>query len=516
MKNFWKVLFLSIIAGILVSCDPENVIDSSSSKGKQPEEASDFVWDTATENEITLNNTTISTTSESVIINGTKATITKAGYYSISGTLDNGQIAVDVDSGIVKIKFNGVTISNSSTSPFNIIDSQKTILFIAAGTTNTLSDASSYSNTDEPNATIFSNSFLGITGTGSLIVKGNYNDGISSDDQVVINDDVAITVTAKDDGIRGKDYLKINGGTIKVTASAGHALKSDNSTDKGYGYVMVNGGNLTLSSTSKDGIHGIKRVIINDGTISISATSSQGLKSDSLVLINGGSTTVTASHEGIESPNITFNGGVTNVTASNDGLNATYGTVQGGAESNDGSYIYIKGGVVIVSGNDALDSNGNLIITGGTTIVNGPSSGVEEGIDVNGTFNINGGFVISSGSKSNMAKAMSTTSTQPGMFIKSSSMISSSSLLHIQDGAGNDLLTFKPKNGGYYFHFSSSSLSKGETYNIYSGGSYSNGSFVGGTSGYGLYTGGTYSTSGASLKKSGTLSTSTTVNTISF
>lgn len=148
--------------------------------------------------------------------------------------------------------------------------------------------------------------------------------------------------------------------------------------------------------------------------------------------------------------------------------------------------------------------------------MNGPSSGVEEGIDFNGTFNMNGGLLISSGSNSSMSKAMNTTSTQPSMFIKSSTLIASTSLLHIQNANSTDMVTFKPEYGGYYFYFSSTALTKGATYKIYTGGSYTGGSFVGGTSGYGLYSGGTYSTTGATLKSTTTLSTTSTVNTITF
>jgi len=59
-------------------------------------------------------------------------------------------------------------------------------------------------------------------------------------------------------------------------------------------------------------------------------------------------------------------------------------------------------------------------------------------------------------------------------------------------------------------------LAKGAAYKIYFGGSYSGGSFVGNTAGWGLYTGGTYSNSGATLKSTSTTSTSGTVNTIIF
>lgn len=253
-------------------------------------------------------------------------------------------------------------------------------------------------------------------------------------------------------------------------------------------------------------------ITIKNGTINISSTD-DGIHSETSVVFDGGSTTISKSYEGVESMYVYMNGGTLDLAATNDGINTTKGTTSGGTESNDGSGLYVKGGTLIASctNGDAIDSNGNLEISGGTVIANGPSSGVEEAVDFNGTFNMKGGLFIGAGSNSNMTKAMSTSSTQANMYISSSAMVSSSTFLHIQDSSGKDMLSFKPKNGGYKFLFSSSALAKGTSYSIYSGGSYS-----GGSSNNGLYTGGNYSTSGATLKKTVTLSSSATVNTITF
>ena len=510
MRNKF-LLFIAICAlGLSVACNPDTVLsnddssDSNDSSASQTEQASDYDWNSTSAETITLNTTSISTTSANVTISGTTATITKAGSYILSGNLTNGQLIVKTDTGIVKIMLNGATMANSSTSPFYIKSASKAIIFLADGSTNSVSDASTYANSDEPNASLFSNTYLAFTGTGSLTVKGNYNDAISSDDQIIINNG-NITVTAKDDGIRGKDYLKVNGGTIKATAGTGHALKSDNSTDAGYGYVEVNGGNLTLSSTSADGIHAKKRVIINDGKLSISAPASQGLRSDSLVVVNGGTTTITASNEGVESPIITFNGGTTDITASDDGLNATYGN---GSESNDNSLLLIAGGYLAISAKtgDGLDSNGNIKMTGGTAIVHGPSSQPEVGIDYNGTFNISGGLLMVSGPNSgNMIQTTSTSSSQYTIKITSSSI--GTNLIHIEDASGTDLITFKPIRSAYYLVFSSSGLKSGSSYSIYTGGTYTGGTTINGYSTEGTYSGGT-------LKK--TFTVSGIVTSVSF
>lgn len=134
---------------------------------------------------------------------------------------------------------------------------------------------------------------------------------------------------------------------------------------------------------------------------------------------------------------------------------------------------------------------------------------------------MNGGTLISGGSNSSMTSAMSTLSTQVGMFIKSSAQLAATSMLHIENASGTEMITFKPKNAVYYFHFSSPNMAKSTSYKIYfggtyTGGTYTGGSFAGGATSWGLYTGGTYSTTGATLKSTSTSSVSSTVNTITF
>lgn len=495
-KIFLNQLSYMLLFAILMSCSPEKVLDntddSSSSTDDsedteivQTEESSDYTWATTSSNTITLNGTSIATTSSTVTISGTTARITAGGYYTVSGTLNSGQLVVDAADEIVKIQLNNSVVTNTTSSPFYIKKAAKVILFLATGTTNSFTDATSYSNTDEPNACISSNSYLSVTGDGTLNVTGKYADAISSDDQVVIKSGT-INVTAVDDGIRGKDYLVIHGGTISATSTSGHALKSDN-TDAGLGYVIIDGGTLKLASSSGKGIKAVNKYTQDAGNV-----------------------TITKSYEGVESFSIILNGGSLDITATNDGINTTAGTVNGGTESNDGSSLLVTGGTLIAatSAGDAIDSNGNITVSGGTIIANGPSSGAEEAVDFNGTFSMNGGLFVGAGSNSNMTKAMSTSSTQSNMFVTSKTQISSSSLINIKIG-DTDIITFKPKFGGYKFLFSAPSMTKGAAYSIFTDGSYS-----ATTNTSGLYSGGIYSA--GTSKTTGTLSSSSAVTTISF
>ena len=275
--------------------------------------------------------------------------------------------------------------------------------------------------------------------------------------------------------------------------------------------ITTSGNSVSSGSVSSDpkALKADGDVTFTSGTTVITSND-DGIKSETNVFLNGGNISVTKSYEAIEAPNIEVNGAYVDVTASNDGVNATKGTVSGGTESNDGSLLKVTAGTLIVSctNGDAIDSNGNILITGGLVIANGPNSGVEEAVDFNGSFNMNGGIFIGAGSKSNMTKAMSASSTQANMYISSNNIISASSFINIRIN-GSDVISFKPKNGAYKFLISTPAMVKNASYIIYTGGSYST---TTNTAGY--YTGGAY-TPGSQVK-TGTLSNTNTVNSISF
>ena len=185
MNKLLKHLFmLTAIVVIVAGCDPENVIGKDTTKS---ETATDYEWDNSNVKTIVFNQNAITSTSKDVLIQGTTATITSAGYYNISGNLSDGQLVVNAPKAKLKIMLSGVTMANSTTSPFFIQAASKVIVFLKSGTVNTISDPAIYTNTGEPQAALFSNAYLAFTGEGTLNVNGNHNDAISSDDEVIIN-----------------------------------------------------------------------------------------------------------------------------------------------------------------------------------------------------------------------------------------------------------------------------------------------------------------------------------------
>lgn len=520
------------------------------------EDSTDYVWNTSDVIPIILNGSSVTANNEAVTVLGSIVTITKAATYSVTGTLTNGQLVINTeDEGVVRVILAGAQVASSATTPFLVSKAKKVVIYLQPSSQNTFSDATTYASTatTDPNACIYSKSNLTIFGTGSLTIQGNYKDGIQSKDGLIIRDS-KINVTAVDDGICGKDYLSARGANITIKAG-GDGFKSDNTENAALGYIAlsldtldvtsggdaisaqtnltVNSGKYTLTSgggstktvastlsakgvkadvkltinggtfsvnSADDAIHTNGELVINGGEI-IAASSDDGFKAESSVTINNGTVSITKSYEGIESPTIKVNEGKVSIISSDDCFNATKGT---GGESNDGSLLAIAGGSVYVngSGGDALDSNGSIAISGGTILAHGPQSSPEVGMDYNGTCSVTGGFLVISGTNSNMTQAPSSSSTQYSVRVIMTSSLAANTIFHIQDAAGNDILTFKPARSYYSIVLSSPSLKSGSTYNIYTGGSCT------GTLQNGLYTGGTYS--GGTLYGNFTVSSSVT------
>src|SRR5690606_14505314 len=115
------------------------------------------------------------------------------------------------------------------------------------------------------NAAIDARADLTISGSGSLSVHGNGNDGISStDDLVILSGD--LTVTAADDALRGKDALVVEGGALELAAGSGDGLKSDQEEDETRGYILVTGGDIDITA-GDDGVQAQTDTVITGGTL---------------------------------------------------------------------------------------------------------------------------------------------------------------------------------------------------------------------------------------------------------
>lgn len=293
---------------------------------------------------------------------------------------------------------------------------------------------------------------------------------IKSDGNVTLSDAV---ITATSSGVGGKGIncggvLTVNSGTISVTTTGGRYTYGS-STSTGSGWKPGGGSSIAITSSSK-GIKSDGNMIINGGKITVSATKS------------GSTGTVTSGDadgcEGIETKAaLTINGGEIEVTAYDDGINASSSiTINGGKIY---SYAY---------NNDGIDSNGTITVTGGVVIASGAGA-PEEGIDCDqNTFKITGGIIIGTGGAA--SNPTSSASSQRSLVCSRVNM-TQGSVLNISDSSGNTVLNYMaPRTlSSATIVFSSSSVTSGKTYYVYSGGSVSGST----STWHGYYADGTYS-----------------------
>ena len=382
-----------------------------------PDDTSGITWT----NEATITLGTTSTISGSgARISGNDIIISKGGNYTITGTLTDGSITVLTEENI-NLTLSDAHITNSDGPAITISNAEKAYITLASGTTNSLTDGTTYASTDEGKGALFSNDSLVIQGNGTLEATGNYKHGIACDDDLTITSGTIIATSTVKDGINVNDA------------------------------IVIDGGNLQVSGTS-DGIDCSGTIIINAGTI-IANAADDGIHADLDLTINGGDITIPQSEEGIEAKGIlTVNGGTMNINANDDGFNA-------------GSSMVINDGSIYVTANaDGLDSNASITINGGLVLAFGGNQ-PECGIDCDqSSFIINGGTVIATGGTTSTPS--DTDSTQPSVILSGPT---GKTLYHIAQN-GTNVLTFMPPKTASTLLFSSPNLTVGEDYTIYTGG----------------------------------------------
>ncbi|WP_099157171.1 carbohydrate-binding domain-containing protein [Virgibacillus ndiopensis] len=221
---------------------------------------------------INLNETsTTADGNDGVIVDDNQIAIRTTGTYVVEGTLEDGQILVDAeDDGTVRIVLNGASIHSSTSAPIYVKQANKMVISLEKNTENVVSDATEYvfeeEETDEPEAAIFSKDDLTINGSGTLTVNGNYNDGITSRDDLKIAGGI-IEVTSVDDGIVGRDLLAMKGATVSVTAT-GDGVKASNDEDESKGNIVLESGTLKVKAEG-DGVQAEKTVAAAGGKYSI-------------------------------------------------------------------------------------------------------------------------------------------------------------------------------------------------------------------------------------------------------
>lgn len=292
-------------------------------------------------------------------------TITTAGVYNLTGTIDDGVVTINTK-GNVKLVLNNVNITNSKGPAIYVKDADTVVIETSSGSTNYLEDSETYSgyDTDEI-GTIFSHNDISFEGKGTLVVKSNNEDAIVGKDALKIVSGT-YEITAKDDGIRGKDYVYIKNGKFKITSS-GDAIKSTNDTDSTKGYVLIENGTFDINATL-DGIQAETKLLIKDGIFNIITGGGSVNASTKEEWGHWGSSSSTDSEsaKGIKAgDNLFIENGTINIDSSDDSMHSN-------------NYIGIKAGTITLSsGDDGIHADTELIIDSGNINIEKSYEGLE-------------------------------------------------------------------------------------------------------------------------------------------
>lgn len=466
-KLFALLLALSLLLCGCGTADPQPTVTGPSTAPTEKEQVVDAdklftdrdqegTYEESGSARIELNGTSVSCSSNAVIIDGTTVTITDEGTYILSGTLDDGMIIVDADKeNKVQIVLSGAHITSASSSPIYVRQADKVFITLEEGTDNSLANGGTFEAIDENNidAVIFSKEDLTLNGSGTLTVESPVGHGIVSKDELTVTGGT-YSITTASHGLNGKDNVCISGGSFTIAAGK-DGIQADNADDTALGFVYITGGTFTVSAEG-DGISASGTLQIDGGDFDIvsgggsvngaqqssnnwggfggfgggmgggrggrssdttstdtadDSTSMKGIKSDGDLAINGGTFTMDCADDAVHSnTNVTVTGGTFTVATGDDGFHAEENlTVSNGTitvtesyEGLEGLHILVSGGTIrLVTTDDGLNAAGGTDqsgMGGRDQMFGGPGGfgGMSAG---NGSITISGGdlYVNASG-----------------------------------------------------------------------------------------------------------------------
>lgn len=410
---------------------------------------------------------TIAKTSDGISVT---STVDAAIRYNLSGTLSGTFVVSSASESDYpyQLYLDGAIINATSGPAFDLESSQKVFIVAASGTVNTLNDSATRTSTKK--ASLYGLGPMIFSGSGTLSVTGSYKHGIFSDDYIRVRGTTLNVAVSAKDAVRSVNAFIFDDGNLTISAtgtatddeSKGIKVEGAEDTGAGKGYIVINGGYITITSVGK----AITAAWDIDEDAETADTSDDP---DPYVVINNGvititttgtpyeTTTASCSPEGIEGKSsLTINDGYLTINTTEDSLNA------GGPITINGGYLYLN------SDYDAIDANGILTITGGVIVAIGGSS-PEGPFDCdNNSFIVTGGTFVGIGGTT--SQPASGASTQTVVVLGS---ITSGSAMALKDDDGNVVFAFEIPQSFATMVLSSPQIVTGTKYSIYTGGTVS-------------------------------------------
>ncbi len=198
-------------------------------------------------------------------------TLTSEGEYTLSGNLQNGSVTVDAaDTATVKLILNGASVTSSSAAPICVKKAHDVDIEAAPGTYNTVTDqraqAEEADGENSVNAARYAECDLKISGSGTLIVASEHDNGIKTKDDLTVKN-VTLKVTAVGNALKGNDSVSIKSGNIILISKSSDGIKTKNTdvSAKGVqrGTVSIEGGKTDIYAAC-DGIDAAYNVNVSE------------------------------------------------------------------------------------------------------------------------------------------------------------------------------------------------------------------------------------------------------------
>ena len=323
-------------------------------------------------------------------------------------------------------------------------NTEKAFLNIPAGTSSSLS-CNIFSNDDENIAAIYSLGTLILTGAGNLSLQTEKASGIFCQKtlRVALSAEALLNINADKDALLAKNAYIGDGGSLTLNTQG--ARNGNHTISVTNGYIIINQGNYTLNAKSN----------------ALTAASSQQTI-DPYITINGGTFSISAWTKGIASPSI--------ITLSNAKMNIN--SIDFALQGDKGIYINQGKYFIESTSKNAIKSNLLFTLTAGRTFLR--SGGTETPINVpsSGTFEIKAGTLLAIGGRPEQMATLKEGSQTTFAF---SHNFPSHTLLHLREGE-REVLTYSLSYLSCdYLLFTSGKLLPNKRYDLYQGGTVTEG-----------------------------------------
>ncbi len=225
-------------------------------------------------------------------------TVAASGDYTVKGLIDGGRIVVNVpdtkaDGETVRLILSDTSITCAAGAPICVLSAAKVDIEAAEGTYNVVTDArtesssstassssaaltdassagsTSASDDDSLNesAAIIAACDLKISGKGTLVVNGEFDNGIKSKDDLTVKN-VTLKVTAVGCALKGNDSVTVESGSLILISTGGDCVKTSGTdvSSKGNqrGNITISGGQVDIYA-AQDGISAAYDAIVSEG-----------------------------------------------------------------------------------------------------------------------------------------------------------------------------------------------------------------------------------------------------------